>query len=88
MPWLTPQDKAQPPRDSSAGPRICVERVGRLGPGEALGELGGFGERGDELVVCPIQRKLLCVCVCVCVCVCTHVCTPVGTVILSWIQAS
>lgn len=39
MPWLTTQDKAQSPRDSSPEPRVCVGRMGRLGREEALGEL-------------------------------------------------
>ena len=46
MPWLTPQDKAQPPRDSSARPCVCVGRMGRLGPEEALEELGGLRQDG------------------------------------------
>lgn len=46
MPWLTSQDKAQSPRDSSAGPGVCVGGMGRLGPGEALGELRGLQREG------------------------------------------
>lgn len=72
MPWLTTQDKLNLPETT----RYVWEEWGRLGPGEALGEQGGLQQEGDDLVVCPIQRKLLCVC------------TPVGTVILRWIQAS
>ena len=63
MPWLTPQDKAQPPRDSSARPCVCVGRMGRLGPEEALEELGGLrpqrlkvklGLKNDQISV-PLQ---------------------------------
>ena len=73
MPWLTTQDKAQSPRDNLT---YVWEEWEDWDPGRHWGSKGGFSKRGDDLVVCPIQRKLLCVC------------TPVGTVILRWIQAS
>ncbi len=58
---------------------MCVSDVDSAGVGVAEGGSAALrcGTLGEDPLLLPLHRTLLCVCVCVCVCVCEHALTCV-----------